>query len=163
FHQEELERPKRVFFDLKGVRAIAALQDVTLKFDDDVVREIRLGRHPQTTTRVVLDLTGVDAYSVYSLYNPYRLIIDFRRTAGINEAELTLDVALRLQKLLLKQPGMEVVMTRDTDIFIPLQERTAIANREGADLFLSIHANASRNPKARGIESYFLNFATNPE
>ena len=54
-------------------------------------------------------------------------------------------------------------MTRDTDVFIPLEERTAIANREGADLFLSIHANASRNPKARGIETYFLNFATNPE
>jgi N-acetylmuramoyl-L-alanine amidase len=54
-------------------------------------------------------------------------------------------------------------MTRDTDVFIPLQERTAIANREAADLFLSIHANASPNSKARGIESYFLNFATNPE
>ena len=69
----------------------------------------------------------------------------------------------RLQKLLEKQPGMEVVMTRDTDVFIPLEQRTAIANREGADLFLSIHANASRNIKARGIETYFLNFAANPE
>jgi len=85
------------------------------------------------------------------------------RGNGINEAELTLDVAQRLQKLLEKQPGFEVVMTRDTDEFIPLQERTAIANREGADLFLSIHANASRNAQAHGIETYFLNFATNPE
>ena len=82
---------------------------------------------------------------------------------GLNEAELTLDVALRLQKLLEKQPGVEVVMTRDTDVFIPLQERTAIANREGADLFLSIHANASRNAEARGVETYFLNFANNRE
>src|SRR4029079_16673685 len=82
---------------------------------------------------------------------------------GINESELTLDIALRVQKLLEKQPGIDVVMTRDTDVFIPLQERTAIANRGGADLLLSIHANASRSAAARGIETYFLNFATNPE
>jgi N-acetylmuramoyl-L-alanine amidase len=82
---------------------------------------------------------------------------------GINEADLVLDVALRLRKLLTEQAGVEVVMTRDTDVFIPLEERTAIANRESADLFLSIHANASRNTKARGIETYFLNFASNPE
>ena len=74
-----------------------------------------------------------------------------------------LDVALRLRDLLEKQPGIEVMLTRDTDVFIPLEERTAIANRKGADLFLSIHANASRNPKARGVETYFLNFASNPE
>ena len=82
---------------------------------------------------------------------------------GINESELVLDVSLRLKKLLENQPGMDVVMTRDTDVFIPLEQRTAIANREGADLFLSIHANASRNVKARGVETYFLNFAANPE
>ena len=74
-----------------------------------------------------------------------------------------LDVTLRLRDLLEKQPGIEVTLTRDSDVFIPLEERTAIANRKGADLFLSIHANASRNPKARGIETYFLNFASNPE
>jgi len=82
---------------------------------------------------------------------------------GVNESELTLDVATRLSKLLQKQPGVEVVMTRDTDVFVPLEERTSIANREGADLFLSIHANASRNPRARGVETYFLNFASNPD
>ena len=262
YHKEELDGPRRVFFDLKGARPVASLQDVTLKYDDDVVKEIRLGRHPQNTTRVVLDMDGVSAYSVYALYNPYRLVIDFRRAAAsshpvtapplvpslpaplppapkndpprsvaervtkpeiqpekplldakpaapampppaapaansngkfsisrqlglgvsrividaghgghdpgaqgkdISEAELTLDVAQRLEKLLEKEPGVEVVMTRDSDVFIPLQERTAIANREGADLFLSIHANASRNPSARGIETYFLNFASNPE
>jgi N-acetylmuramoyl-L-alanine amidase len=54
-----------------------------------------------------------------------------------------------------------VILTRRTDEFVPLQERTAIANREGADLFLSIHANASNNTQARGVETYFLNFTTN--
>jgi N-acetylmuramoyl-L-alanine amidase len=270
YHQEEITNPRRLFFDLKGVRAAPGLQDVSLKFsNEDIVKEVRLGRHPQNVTRLVVDLEGVSSYSVYPLYAPYRLVIDFRRTTaaaapplsrpmppivpaplvlppparttatlaaipqvkqtvpepkptlpeppllpsepaaprslppvapsanstgkfslsrqlglsvsrividaghgghdpgahgnGINESELTLDVALRVQKLLEKQPGVDVVMTRDTDVFIPLEERTAIANREGADLFLSIHANASRNAQARGIETYFLNFAMNPE
>lgn len=82
---------------------------------------------------------------------------------GIVESELVLDVALRLERLLKDQPGVETVLTRRSDEFIPLEERTAIANRESADLFLSIHANASRQPAAHGLETYFLNFATNPE
>ena len=85
------------------------------------------------------------------------------RGNGINEAELVLDVAQRLRRLLEKQPGVEVAMTRDADVFIPLEERTAFANRQGADLFLSIHANASVNNRARGVETYYLNFASNPE
>jgi N-acetylmuramoyl-L-alanine amidase len=267
FHQEQLERPRRLFFDLRNAHLSPGLRDKTLTFSDDVVREIRLGRHPQNTTRVVMNTEGVDSFSVFTLYNPYRLIVDFRRQGappptslallpvpppvstagvvkaekpetrpvpaappapavaapaviagplpsrdisvttlpppslpsansngafslarqlglgisrividpghgghdpgasgnGVAEAELVLDVSLRLKKLLEKEPGIEVVMTRDTDVFIPLDQRTAIANREGADLFLSIHANASRNPKARGVETYFLNFAPNPE
>ncbi len=84
-------------------------------------------------------------------------------TEGSTEARVVLDVALRLEKLLKKEPGLDVVLTRRTDVFIPLEQRTAIANREGADLFLSIHANASRNRTARGVETYFLSFASNPE
>lgn len=80
---------------------------------------------------------------------------------GVSEAELVLDVSLRLEKLLQKTPGVEVILTRRSDEFVPLQERTAIANREGADLFLSIHANASASPQAHGVETYFLNFANN--
>ena len=261
FRHEQLANPKRIFFDLKGARPTPSLVDATMRFSDDVVREIRLGRHPQNTTRVVLDTEGVDSYSVFTLYEPFRVIVDFKRSSavpppaasplptssspvavsttgpstpepravaaaapsapsdavipsrtvtdpdlpapgvpsvnsngqfslarqlglgvsrivldpghgghdpgargsGLNEAELTLDVALRLKKLLEKQPGVEVVMTREKNIYIPLEERTAIANREAADLFLSIHANASRNLNARGVETYFLNFASNPE
>jgi N-acetylmuramoyl-L-alanine amidase len=272
YRAEQLERPRRVFFDLKDTRPISLLQDATLKFTDAIVREVRLGRHPRNTTRIVFDMEGVDSYSVFTLYNPFRMVIDFKAGApgnrtgptrsaeatqkppiaelprlpvvsslpaptlsapvaakaprelpdlvtkplasrpvasttpippgvpsanangrfslsrqlglgvsrvvidaghgghdpgaqsmGINESELTLDVALRVSRLLQKQPGVDVVMTRDTDVFIPLEERTAIANREGADLFLSIHANASRSSAARGIETYFLNFASNPE
>ena len=248
FHHETLSGPRRVFFDLRNARAAASLMDATLRYSEDVVRQIRLGRHPQNTTRIVMDMEGVEGYSVFTLYNPFRLVVDFRRSApmpkaviadepsvapvvaatppppaapppavpevktepkltlpfpaepsvnsngqfsiarqlglgisrividaghgghdpgargsGISEAELVLDVATRLRALLQKQPGVEVTMTRETDVFIPLEQRTAIANREGADLFLSIHANASRNTKARGVETYFLNFASNPE
>ena len=265
YHSERLESPRRVFFDLKGARPAASLLDASLKFHGDLVREVRFGRHPGAT-RIVMDMEGAESYSVFTLYEPFRLVVDFKRTAagalpalpppskpaapvpdpealpapplavptppkptpaqeadspiareatpvpstgvmgtppappstntdgkfslarqlglsvsrvvidaghgghdpgaranGVSEAELTLDIALRLQQLLEKQPGFEVVMTRGTDVFIPLEERTRIANREGADLFLSIHANASRNSKARGVETYFLNFATNPE
>lgn len=85
------------------------------------------------------------------------------RSRSLSEAELVLDVAKRVEALLLKEPGVEVMLTRRTDVFVPLEERTAIANREGADLFLSIHANSSRNNKAGGVETYFLNFASNPD
>jgi N-acetylmuramoyl-L-alanine amidase len=321
FHDERLSNPVRVFVDLPSTRATPELVDRTIRFDTDadVVRQVRLGRHPNTTTRVVVDASGVSTYSVYPLYSPYRLVIDFlkeavpalplpgRRTVapaaaslpraasppplqpreppvvslpdrrivapaatglprasspprlspretplvplastpiktrpiviyapetrpltaalegmvaaattitatttaapaptapvvppqpnitggfsmarqlglgvsrividpghgghdpggvvrGTTEAAVVLDVALRLEKLLASVPGMEVILTRRTDEFLALPERTAIANREGADLFLSIHANASNNTQASGVETYFLNFATN--
>jgi N-acetylmuramoyl-L-alanine amidase len=81
---------------------------------------------------------------------------------GLQEKDLVLDVAQRVEQLVREELGAEVVMTRSTDVFVPLEERTAIANARAADLFLSIHANSSRNATARGIETYFLNFAKNP-
>lgn len=293
YHEETLAGPARVFFDFSGAEAAAPLVDAVLRYPTDVVRLIRVGRHPNAI-RVVLDLDGVTRHSVYTLYNPYRIVIDAEPTGGVttvaagtspapavpvpavsapartprpapavkavtaatappeiptvtrledekpvvltvatddtsskaelsstpavppsapvaapatvtpaapkapnvntaggfsiarqlglgvarvvidpghgghdpgaqskgvNEADLTLDIALRLEKLLQQEAGLEVVLTRRTDIYIPLEERTAIANREGADLFLSIHANTSRATSARGIETYFLSFA----
>jgi N-acetylmuramoyl-L-alanine amidase len=239
FHEERIADPSRVFVDLPGTRAAARLVDHTIRFesDADIVRQIRIGRHPNNTTRVVLDAAGVTSYSVYPLYSPYRLVIDCVRAStaaaspkeapnvpalnpapkipdlaavapigpttpaappaknmngglsmarqlglgisrividaghgghdpgakgkGVTEAELVLDVALRLEKLLQKVPGVEVILTRRTDEFVVLEERPAIANRESADLFLSIHANASPHAQTHGIETYFLNFANN--
>jgi N-acetylmuramoyl-L-alanine amidase len=299
FHDERLSGPSRVFVDLPATRSNPALIDQTLRFesDADVVRQVRVGRHPNRTTRIVLDAEGVSSYSVYPLYNPYRLVIDcLKATAtakpvattsapvvtprvpavlaakrigasallplssgevpppvrpplltshavggawmrglpaaaplngkliasaavqppatlpvitttppsattvagtpsqnlggglsmarqlglgvsrividpghgghdpgamagGVSEAELVLDLALRVEKLLTAVPGVEVVLTRRTDDFVPLQERTSIANRESADLFLSIHGNANPSALVRGVETYFLNFA----
>jgi N-acetylmuramoyl-L-alanine amidase len=82
---------------------------------------------------------------------------------GLTEKALVLDVALRLGKLLENRMGAEVVYTRDDDTFVPLETRTAIANKEQADLFISIHANSSRDPDARGVETYYLNFTQAPD
>jgi N-acetylmuramoyl-L-alanine amidase len=79
---------------------------------------------------------------------------------GLEEKDLVLDVALKLGKLLENKLGAEVVYTRDDDTFIPLETRTAIANKEQADLFISIHANSSDDPSARGVETYYLNFTS---
>jgi N-acetylmuramoyl-L-alanine amidase len=272
FRSDRLDNPARVFIDFENTRPVEAIKDATIPFADDVVRKVRIGRQTESRTRVVMDLSGVGRYSIYTLYNPYRVVIDFTRlpvappgvlaaaptpsapavrqataktgaaaptpvvaaaspakpantsplsepddspaeppaalaaaptapispslngtggfslsrqlglrvsrvvidpghgghdpgakTKGLTEAELVLDVALRLEKLLSKQDGFEVVLTRRVDTFVPLEERTAIANREGADLFLSIHANASTNSAARGIETYFLNLTANPD
>ena len=77
---------------------------------------------------------------------------------GLMEKDLCLDVALRLGKIIeQKLPGADVVYTRSDDTFIPLEERTHIANQAKADLFLSIHANSSKDHGARGIETYYLN------
>ncbi|MEA3241144.1 MAG: N-acetylmuramoyl-L-alanine amidase, partial [Pseudomonadota bacterium] len=81
----------------------------------------------------------------------------------VMEKDVVLDIALKLKKELKKQMNFQVVMTRDHDCFIPLEERTVIANTKKADLFVSIHANASRNRKAHGVETYFLNLATDKE
>ena len=226
YHDEATDGPPRVLIDLQNARPAEALTDATQAFADGLVRQIRVGRPLGTRTRVVLDLSGAASYTVYALYSPYRVVIDFARDAaapvpspspvsaaaaapagarpvpseprpngrggfslsrqlglgvarividpghggydpgamnnGLSEADLVLDVALRLEKLLAKQPGVEVVMTRRSNVFVPLEERTAMANRQGADLFLSIHANASEDDRIRGIETYFLNFAPNP-
>jgi len=278
YRQERLGNPERVFIDLQGVRAAEGLA-LPQEFDSSLVRQIRIGQHPDDIVRIVLDVDGASSHSVFELYSPYRLIVDLHaprapdvrrasrtaaadsvetsgeagltpavvaavldadvtdappeisaetavsatpppttppaaapipkreptptvpagppaanlrgrfslsrqlglgvsrividpghggkdpgaRAKGATEASIVLDIALRLEKLLKEQEGFDVVLTRRTDEYVPLEERTAIANREDADLFLSIHANASRNKQAHGIETYFLNFATSPD
>jgi len=82
---------------------------------------------------------------------------------GLEEKDLVLEVGRRLGKLLESRLGADVVYTRSDDTFIPLETRTAIANQEQADLFVSIHANSSNDPDARGVETYYLNFTSSPE
>jgi N-acetylmuramoyl-L-alanine amidase len=74
---------------------------------------------------------------------------------GVKEKEVTLDVARRVAPVLSAQ-GLQVVLTRNDDIFVSLEERTARANAFSADLFVSIHCNASEGRAHRGVESYVL-------
>jgi N-acetylmuramoyl-L-alanine amidase len=82
---------------------------------------------------------------------------------GILEKDVVLDVALRVGQLLHERLGAEIIYTRSDDTFIPLETRTAVANKAQADLFLSIHANSSPDASARGVETYYLNFTSSPD
>ena len=83
--------------------------------------------------------------------------------SGLLEKDLVLDVSRRLKELLETRLGTEVILTRSRDEFIPLEERTAIANQQQADLFISIHANSARNREASGVETFILDFASEDE
>ena len=82
---------------------------------------------------------------------------------NLYEKDVVLDIALKLKRVLMEDPFNEVFLTRERDIFIPLEERTAMANKKNADLFVSIHANASPRREAKGIETYLLNWTDDEE
>jgi len=82
---------------------------------------------------------------------------------GHKEKDIVLDVALELRKLLEAGKGLKVVLTRESDIYIPLENRPVIATQQNADIFISIHANAHRNRKRQGVETFYLNFSPDPQ
>lgn len=82
---------------------------------------------------------------------------------GMKEKDIVLSVAKKLVPILENKLGCEVVLTRDKDIYIPLEERTAIANTSDGDLFISLHINAHPSLKVKGMETYFLNLSTNSD
>lgn len=82
---------------------------------------------------------------------------------GHLEKEVALDISLRLKALLEARRDIEVILTRETDIHVPLETRTVLANQKKADLFISIHANAYKDARRRGIETFYLNFSPDPQ
>lgn len=82
---------------------------------------------------------------------------------GLKEKDVTLRLSRMLRERLANDSGPKIIMTRDTDVFIPLEERTAIANKNDADLFVSIHINSSPKRTATGIETYILNISNDEE
>lgn len=83
--------------------------------------------------------------------------------SGLDEKTVTLALCKRVQAILEKQPGVDVILTRDTDVDLGLWERPALANRAGAHLFVSVHANGSRASVANGVETFFLSLDDNPD
>ncbi|MHB8055636.1 MAG: N-acetylmuramoyl-L-alanine amidase [Candidatus Aminicenantales bacterium] len=81
---------------------------------------------------------------------------------GLKEKDFTLDIALKLKAILEAETDLAVVLTRQTDIYVPLETRTVVANQRKADLFVSIHVNAFRLKTRSGIETFFLNFSPDP-
>ncbi len=81
---------------------------------------------------------------------------------GLQEKEVNLAIALALQKLLREKAGLEAILTRESDVDVPLEDRTVIANQKRADLFISIHSNAHRDRKRSGVETFFLNVNPDP-
>jgi N-acetylmuramoyl-L-alanine amidase len=82
--------------------------------------------------------------------------------SGLEEKAITLDVSLALKKMLVEKAGLNVILARESDILVPLERRTVIANQKRADLFISIHVNAHRDRKREGVETFFLNFSPDP-
>jgi N-acetylmuramoyl-L-alanine amidase len=150
-------------FDLHTVRIVLDLEEITdlntfildnparLVIDVHGVGKIKKPEVPLTKRRIVIDPGhgGHDPGAV--------------GPSGLHEKDVVLDIAMKLKETLLADPVNEVFLTRETDRFIPLEERTAIANNKDADLFVSIHANANPVRRVKGIETYLLNWTNDEE
>lgn len=157
-----LDNPFRIIIDVKGKdEKPKTARKNSREPDNAVPRGSSQGRPPQKLTLAQQLNLGIN-----------RVVIDPGHggkdpgaigPSGLMEKEIVLDVAKRIKSKLETQLGLEVILTRDRDVFIPLEERTAIANAREADLFVSIHVNAHRKSATRGIETYFLNLASSED
>ncbi|MBI5026540.1 MAG: N-acetylmuramoyl-L-alanine amidase [Nitrospirae bacterium] len=144
------------------------------RFVIDIYGEVREDTSPadRELSGSVVRLPSVERKSFKRLPGVRRVVIDPGHGGkdagaigprGLYEKDVVLDVAKKLKKILTEKHKIEVILTRDRDIFIPLEERTAIANSQKADLFISIHANANPRRDVRGIETYLLNWTNDKE
>jgi N-acetylmuramoyl-L-alanine amidase len=207
-----LDKPYRLVVDLYETMLPDKVES-KLRIQDGILRRVRTGQNRKSKARVVLDIKDLNNYRVFTLQNPYRVVVDVyapgsggggksgdeQMLASIDETppgnlieqlglkiervmidpghggkdpgavrngEMEKDINLRMAKILgkiLKKRGYEVIYTRTSDSFVPLEERTAMANAEKADLFISIHVNAHNNSRVRGFELYTLNMAQSKE
>ncbi|MFC1817362.1 N-acetylmuramoyl-L-alanine amidase, partial [Thermodesulfobacteriota bacterium] len=208
-----IQKPQRLFVDLDKSKLG---KDTTKKIpiNDNLLSDVRAGQYTLDAVRVVVDIKSFERYNIFSLKNPFRVVIDVwgsplkavkerippvktakkdkkmpasalakqlalgvRRIVidpghggrdygapgyfkGVHEKQVALAIAKRLARKIKERLGLEVIMTRKSDRHLTLEERTAIANTKNADLFISIHTNSIRDRRVYGIETYFLNLAT---
>lgn len=206
-------KPQRLYIDVDDARLGANLEPI-VPIGDALLSDARAAQFTPDTVRVVLDIKSIDNFKIFSLKNPFRIVLDVngipKKTSGkktfkrepkksdaripkgalakqlalgvrrividpghggkdpgalgyyksIREKNVTLEVSKRLAGKIRQKLGCEALLTRNRDVFLSLEERTAIANTKNADIFISIHTNASRNRYSTGIETYFLNLAT---
>jgi len=191
FDTNRLQNPDRLYVDIHGSTATDEACG-NVEISDGLLHSIRTAQYDPDTVRVVMDLGSVESYKVFTLDDPPRLVIDiYGKTVsspvqvfttkrvvidpghggkdpgaigrgGLKEKDIVLDVAKRVKRDLEKK-GYEVFLTRDSDTFLSLEERTVIANTKHADLFVSIHVNANNNKSVSGFETYFLNYTDKAE
>jgi len=211
-----IKKPQRLYVDLQNCTLGENIEKI-IPIDDDMLSGARAGQFTKDSVRVVVDIKTFKTYKVFSLKDPFRIIMDMwgdsekpsktsdlkvknkirdpkaisdslvkqlslgvkriiidpghggrdygapGRIKGIHEKAIALQIGRRLAKKIRKEIKCEVIMTRNNDKFLTLEERTAIANTKNADLFISIHTNANRDRRVYGIETYFLNLATDKD
>ena len=211
-----INKPQRLYVDLNRSRLGKNIKR-NIPINDDLLTDVRAGQYTNDSVRVVVDIKSFKRYNVFSLKDPFRIVIDVWGTAakkastpkpsvktskktgklpagalakqlalgvsriiidpghggrdygapgylkGVHEKDVVLQISRRLAKMIRKQLKYDVHLTRNSDKFLTLEERTAIANTKSADLFISIHTNSHRDRRAYGIETYFLNLATDDE
>ena len=233
-----LDKPQRLYIDFNQSKLSKSLKNL-IPIDDDLLIDARAGQYTLDSVRVVVDIKSFKTYKIFSLNNPFRIILDIwgdepgtvevsepsppasvphgntakntgRNTGrnigrnigkntkiepsalakqlalgvsrividpghggkdfgapgivkGVYEKDITLAIGKKLAAKIRDSLKCDVVMTRTTDRYLTLEERTAIANTKNGDLFISIHTNAAKNSDAYGIETFFLNLATDDE
>ncbi len=214
-----LKKPPRLYVDLN--RSVLCRElDRVVPINDNLLKDARAGQHTPDSVRVVVDIKSFDNYKIFSLRNPFRIVIDVwgkkdkkghggkpyyaskgsvkkgdkitpsaiaKQLAlgvnrividpghggadygapgylkGVHEKYVVLSLAKKLAARIKKDLDCEVVLTRTGNESLTLEERTAIANTKNADLFISLHTNAARSRHAYGMETYFLNLATDAD
>ncbi len=216
-----IDKPPRLYVDLAQA-TLAEGSRRTIPIHDDLLSDARAARYTPDSVRVVVDIKSFETYKVFSLRDPFRIVIDVwgkngaaaaspedppagsvappadragkvprgalarqlalgvRRIVidpghggkdfgapgfipGVHEKDIVLQIARRTARKIREELNLEAILTRNDDRYLTLEERTAFANTQRADLFVSIHTNASRDPRAYGTETYFLNLATDDE